>query len=85
VKIEVTQEDINYGVRASRFFCPIAIATKRVSGRSVVVHGGCIWEYGKIVAWLPDEAYHWYLKYDSGAIMEPIAFETTEEMPTSLR
>lgn len=77
MKITVTQEDIDNGVRDSCRYCPVAIAVLRATGRprgSVRVDGTAI-DMGDKVIGLTREVEAWITRYDYTRQGAPFEFE----------
>ena len=74
-RIDVTQEDINCGLRGGSYSCPIALAVKRATKRDKVAVGLrdiCV-SYG-IYTPLPLEAQRFVRDFDRHAIVKPFTF-----------
>ena len=81
MKIEVTQHDIDYGVRGEYSLCPIARAVKRKINGEVIVFGDDIsffttdiirrYSYYK----LPQKAKDFIKRFDEGKKVKPFTFE----------
>lgn len=77
MKFEVTTEDIQAGVRAGCYDCPVARSIERTSGHEAHVFDGTVMLDGsrRRVYRLPDEVAKRIKAYDSGEQMEPFGFE----------
>ena len=78
-EIQVTQHDINLGIRADCHLCPVALAIERALGvRDVgVYHGTADWTQRK-TRWgtnLPLEVQVFIADFDAGAPVKPFSFE----------
>jgi hypothetical protein len=74
VRIEVGQEDIDQGCKASASYCPIARAVGRVIRGPVSV--GAIWiTLEDSTVYLTDEARQWVWDFDNDRDVEPFSFE----------
>ena len=81
MKIEITQHDIDYGVRGEYSLCPIARAVKRKINGEVIVSGDHIsifttdiirkYSYYK----LPQKAKDFMQRFDDGKKVKPFTFE----------
>ena len=81
MKIEITQHDIDYGVRGEYSLCPIARAVKRKIYGKVTVSGDHIsifttdiirrYSYYK----LPQKAKDFIKRFDEGKKVKPFTFE----------
>lgn len=85
MKVSITQEDIEAGVRCSACRCPVARATQRACGVYVGIAAGnvCIDRpngYSRYVP-LPSEVNAFINRFDLGGVIEPMEFEIdlTEE------
>lgn len=84
VNVEVTQEDIDKGIREDSCECPIARALKRFGYRSVDVEDDCAGFYVKnadksgmctsYLFYLPKKAIKFVSKFDNGEQVAPINF-----------
>lgn len=90
MKVDVTQEDIDYGIPECGSYCPIALAVKRAvpTATSIEVDQGGArveWKSGEegtpeerlVVAFypLPDAASRFVVDFDSGLEVMPFSFE----------
>ena len=79
IKISVTQEDIDNGWRRSCNCCPIALATRRVSGwKAPCVGNSLLWDDGDPHSYmleLPMVALDFINRYDVGDAVTPFEFE----------
>ena len=76
IKVEVTQEDINNGVRQDGDNCPIACALKRLV-KSPEVEDDIEFDLDGIryVARIPDKASEFISKFDNAVNVLPFSFE----------
>ncbi len=75
MKIKVTQEDIDRGIRCSTAHCPIVFAIRRETGNSASVHLPVVYINGLDVADLPLSAMQFVVAFDRGQPVEPFEFE----------
>lgn len=82
--ISVTQEDIDRGERSDPYYCPVARATQRATGRHAGVDEHTI--FGRIengtnsmFAELPPEAKEFVEDFDMRRPVEPFSFEVSIE------
>jgi hypothetical protein len=74
--IDVTQEDIDVGVRYQCDKCPLSRAMSRALCESKIMVGAYTFSIGLGVDFvLPDIAVHWRRAFDEGKVMDPISFE----------
>ena len=81
MKITVTQEDINHAERRNACKCPIALAAKRIVGRSArVTHTHVEYTYENEIRYLSlnDTAKHFVVEFDGFRIVKPFEFEAHE-------
>lgn len=82
VTIEVTQEDIDRGIRESCTCCPIANAMKRIlKPDDVRVRNKETWtsyRYVELTHLLPNEAAKFIRYFDNGETVHPFTFELEE-------
>lgn len=75
MRVQVSQDDIEYGWKADAVLCPVAIALCREIGAPVKV--SCLhWQslyYG--VKALPEKVIDWIYDYDTGRDVQPMTFE----------
>lgn len=83
MKIEVTQEDIDGGIKCSGLDCPVARAIRRVHPiHGAVVSCGLYWvpgTGGKRIR-LPDSALRFYRDFDTDQKVEPFSFDLPIEL-----
>jgi len=78
--IEVTQDDIERGVVADCFRCPIANAVRDVLGPDAVVRVECdFMDIGAKTVKLPIEAMKFIEAFDAEESVEPFSFEVEYE------
>ena len=82
MKIEVTQHDIDYGVRGEYSLCPIARAVKRKINGEVIVFGDDISIFTTVIIIrrysyykLPQKAKDFIKRFDEGKKVKPFTFE----------
>lgn len=75
MKITVTQEHIDKGDRCRASSCPLALALRETTGQPWIVSSmSAGTEYGHCRP-LPQEARHFVVNYDHGALVKPFAFD----------
>jgi hypothetical protein len=76
-RVEVTLADIAFGKRGRCYWCPVALALRRRTGRLWEVHGVHIWRGRKpaVSVPLPKKVQRWIASYDAGQRVRPFAFE----------
>lgn len=86
--INVTQEDIENGIRHSCFSCPIALAVKRETGCNCSVESANfhlkarIFMMGSYEAYFPGkEAEDFINNFDGGKPVKPFSFELDVDFP----
>ena len=77
--IDVTQEDIDRGVRQNSRRCPLAVAARRASGAQEVVALGfgvdCYTDYGSFVCYGATKVFReWMRRFDTGKKVKPRRF-----------
>ena len=78
VRINVTQEHIEQGVRGNVYSCAVALAAQEVLGRDIVMiadialRRGAVWSKFAV---LPEMVRAWIVEFDDGRSMAPITFE----------
>ncbi len=84
MKIQVTQEDINQGVRQECEKCPIALAVIRAIGPQAATMRISVddaWvDIGEESWCLPRSAARFVSDFDSGKAVTPFEFELTEKL-----
>lgn len=80
MKIQVTQDDIDRGVRGNVCFCPVALAVKRATSETVYVSGMRIRIIKKangkaLEAPTPSEVSCFIAAFDHYATVEPFEFD----------
>lgn len=75
MKIEVTQDDINRGIRSSYCECPIALALQRKLSISDIEVGDTSICVNKIKYRHTDETLDFISEFDEGEYVEPFTFE----------
>ena len=69
--VDVTQEDIDNGLRASAYSCPIARAITRVTGRSCLVDGtSVLFSYDQVRGTLPQRVTDFIEEYDDSTELQ---------------
>jgi hypothetical protein len=85
VRINVTQADIDEGVRCDSFSCPIARAAQRVLGLEVSVTPRSIKDHGTfLLGKLPPRAAAFVHNFDLSNPVKPFAFSVTLRPDASL-
>jgi hypothetical protein len=79
--IEVTQDDINNGVRHSTCDCPIARAATRAFGIPTQVGYVSMCPAGFDAVYIPPVASDFISMFDMGVPVQPFPFETLQEYP----
>lgn len=74
MKIQVTQEDIDKGIRQAPCSCPVGRAVKREIDGCVSVGYATVATEEKLY-WLPDEVSNFIFNFDRGIIVKPFEFE----------
>lgn len=77
--INVTQQDIDKGIKRTCLTCPVAIAMARATGKSITVSRESFW-YGMRRIRLPKEAIDFIWAFDDDRKVEPFSFEVTIEL-----
>ena len=89
ITVEVTQEDIDHGVKGNCVKCPIAKAIGRAAGNTdcgvgiTRAHLYSGHERGLISFKLPIEAQNFIERFDDGFEVQPFSFDIMEEIPWS--
>lgn len=79
MKIKVTQDDIDCGVRKVKSACPVALATKlHFSNADVIVDYDTLF-IGYEWFTLPEEAKDFINNFDNGDEVEPFEFEVNHD------
>jgi len=76
--IEVTQKDIDNGIRCDIGNCPIALAMTRRFNKRVTIGQSYTLCNDKVVS-LPFDARTFILEFDDGKIVQPFTFNIREE------
>jgi hypothetical protein len=77
--IQVTQDDIDDGIRGSYCDCPIALAIKRQFPGKEIIVSKYILGIGGVNTWnVPKPVYNFIDRFDNGNPVEPIVFEIDE-------
>lgn len=75
VKVEVTQQDIEAGVRVNPWACPIGRAAERAFGEPAGMASDIL--VGNNYYDVPPDVRRWVLDFDRGEPVEPITFVAT--------
>ena len=85
MRVNVTQKDIDEGVRRSSCECPIALALKRVTqapyitvGHSYARWGAAMRDPGVKYGWFPSTASQFVADFDNDGVGKPFSFELEE-------
>jgi hypothetical protein len=72
--MKITQEDIDNGIRGSIYFCPVANAFVRETGKAVEVTESGIWDENKMIVRNPIELQKFIEDFDSAKVVKPQEF-----------
>lgn len=78
MKVKITEEHIEYGMRGSCFFCPIAKSVQEQTHRKVYVTGTQIIVQSRgrpRIYLLPVKIVQWIRDFDWGRTVGPVKFE----------
>ena len=83
MKITVTKEDIENGIRSSNKFCPIALALKRAGYKDAIVRTiEFLYDCGNAGCNLPLEAQKFIYSFDVGKPVKPFTFSIEDTLVT---
>lgn len=74
MRIDVTQYDIDNGIRCDSKLCPVAIALRRTTGRICEAGASLLW-IGNYGCDQPDDVKNFINNFDGGRAVEPFSFE----------
>jgi hypothetical protein len=78
MKIEVSQDDINFGRRRSTGYCPIALAAQRTTGEKWIVGSNMMWKQDSPQddnLYFAPEVELFIKNFDEGKPVNPFSFE----------
>lgn len=81
MKIQVTQEDINNGMRRNGNKCPVTLAIKRATGIALVSSGLTICVYGRRELIPPVAVTEFIEQFDAGNPVSPFEFNLPIDQP----